>query len=65
MMYAVSVARDELVPTGTPGIHRGNLDTEFITTDSTIYPPVYHEGGLLGIGDLHAVISDGEIYCSM
>lgn len=61
MIGVVGVVPDKPVPTGTPGRHGGNLDTKLITTGSTIYLPVYREGGLLGIGDLHAVMGDGEI----
>ena len=61
MIGVIGVAPDKPAPTGTPGRHGGNLDTKLITIGSTIYLPVYREGGLLGIGDLHAVIGDGEI----
>ena len=49
------------VPTGTPGPHGGNMDTRLIGEGATVYLPVFHEGGLLAVGDLHAVMGDGEI----
>lgn len=52
------------VPCGTPGPHGGNMDTKTIAAGSTLYLPVQVDGGLLGIGDLHAVMNDGEIMVS-
>ncbi|MBF4695038.1 acetamidase/formamidase family protein [Fusibacter sp. Q10-2] len=49
------------VPTGFPGSHGGNLDCKIITRGSIVYLPVQTSGGLLQIGDLHAVMGDGEI----
>lgn len=39
----------------------GNMDFYKVTTGATIYLPVFHEGGLLYIGDGHAEQGDGEI----
>ncbi len=39
----------------------GNMDFYKVTTGTTIYLPVFHEGGLLYIGDGHAEQGDGEI----
>jgi len=44
-----------------PGDHGGNLDSPDITVGSTVFLPVWTDGGLLGIGDVHAVQGDGEI----
>ena len=49
------------VPTGTPGPHGGNMDTRLIGEGATVYLPVFHDGGLLAAGDLHAAMGDGEI----
>jgi len=35
-----------------------------ITTGATVYLPVFHEGGLLTIGDCHAAMGDGEATAS-
>lgn len=49
------------VSCGTPGSHGGNMDNLMITTDSTLYLPVFVKGALFGLGDLHAAMGDGEI----
>lgn len=51
----------EDIPCGTPGRHGGNMDTRLIKKGSTLYLPVFVEGALLAIGDLHAVMGDGEV----
>jgi amidase len=61
MIGVIGVASSEKSPTGIPGRHGGNLDTKFITTGARVYLPVFYEGGLLGIGDLHAVMGHGEV----
>lgn len=43
------------------GPYGGNLDVQEICAGSTIYLPVYIEGALLNLGDVHARQSDGEI----
>lgn len=52
---------DKGVPTGTPGVHGGNMDNKRICKDSVIFLPVNVTGGLLAMGDLHALMSDGEV----
>ena len=49
------------VSNNTPGFHGGNMDTKVIKKGSKIYLPVEVEGGLLAMGDLHAIMGDGEI----
>ncbi len=44
-----------------PGEHGGNLDTREIRAGSTLYLPVFQLGGLLALGDLHALMADGEV----
>ncbi|MCH6264719.1 acetamidase/formamidase family protein [Neobacillus citreus] len=51
----------EEIPTGTPGEHGGNMDCKQIIKGSTLYLPVNVPGALLSMGDLHAVMADGEI----
>ena len=46
---------------GVPGKHGGNMDCALITTGSRLYLTAEVEGGLLGLGDLHAGMGDGEI----
>jgi amidase len=49
------------VPNGVPGEHGGNLDCKLITAGSVVYLPVNGPGALLALGDLHAVMGDGEV----
>lgn len=53
-------AKDE-IPCGTPGAHGGNMDTRLIKKGNTLYLPVNVKGALLAMGDLHAVMGDGEV----
>lgn len=46
---------------GIPGAHGGNLDCTLVRPKSTLYLPVNVEGALLGLGDLHAAMGDGEV----
>ena len=39
----------------------GNMDFTEIKPGNTLYLPVYHEGGLLYVGDVHASQGDGEL----
>ncbi len=47
--------------TGTPGEHGGNMDCKRIGKGSVVYLPANVPGALLAIGDLHAVMGDGEV----
>ena len=46
---------------GTPGSHGGNMDTKVIKEGTTVYFPVNVPGALLAMGDMHAVMGDGEV----
>jgi amidase len=62
MIGVIGVApKDQPVPNGTPDAHGGNMDCTLIGTGCTVYLPVNTEGALLGMGDMHAVMGDGEI----
>lgn len=62
MIGVIGVAPEkEAVNNGTPGAHGGNMDTKLITTGATLYFPVFQEGALFALGDLHAAMGDGEI----
>lgn len=50
----------EGVNTGTPGSHGGNMDNKKIAEGASLYLPVFADGALFGLGDLHAVMADGE-----
>lgn len=43
------------------GPYGGNMDIQEVTIGNTPYLPVFVEGGLLHVGDVHAVMGDGEI----
>ncbi|UOR11613.1 acetamidase/formamidase family protein [Halobacillus amylolyticus] len=65
MIGVIGVApEDEAVSCGTPGAHGGNMDTKLVTTGATLYLPVFQEGGLFALGDLHAAMGDGEVCVS-
>lgn len=53
--------KGEAVPTGTPMGHGGNMDCKRIVQGASLYLPVNVPGALLALGDLHAVMADGEI----
>lgn len=61
MVGVIGVATVDDIPTALPGVHGGNLDCGDVTVGSTIYLPVQVAGALLAIGDLHALMGDGEI----
>ena len=44
------------------GSHGGNMDNNIVRSEATILFPVFVEGGLLGIGDVHAAMGDGEVF---
>lgn len=64
MIGVIGVATSERTPTGLPGKHGGNLDTRFVTEGSTVILPIEYPGALLGIGDVHATMGDGEVCVS-
>jgi acetamidase/formamidase len=43
------------------GYWGGNFDIQEITTGATVYLPIYVDGALLHVGDMHAIQGDGEI----
>lgn len=51
----------EDIPTSTPSTHGGNMDCKRMVKGATLYLPVNVAGGLLAMGDVHAVMGDGEI----
>ncbi|UMT78505.1 acetamidase/formamidase family protein [Staphylococcus roterodami] len=62
MIGVIGVAPEgDCISTSTSGRHGGNMDCKKITENSSLYLPVYHEGALLSIGDVHLAMSDGEV----
>lgn len=65
MVGVIGVAPEgEGVNCGTPGAHGGNMDNKMIAEGATLYFPVFTEGALFGLGDLHAAMGDGEVSVS-
>lgn len=63
MIGVIGVTPDEGTPTtASPGDHGGNIDTTLIKEGSTVFLPVFVEGGLMAVGDLHAAMGDGESF---
>jgi len=62
MLGCVGVAAaGEFIPTSGPaGPYGGNLDFNMVAEGASIILPVYHKGGLLFVGDGHALMGDGE-----
>jgi len=52
---------DNAVTNSTPGEHGGNMDCKEITAGAVVYLPVFAKGALLAMGDIHAVMGDGEV----
>ncbi|MCM3413132.1 acetamidase/formamidase family protein [Metabacillus litoralis] len=62
MIGVIGVApQGEPISCGTPGSHGGNMDNKMITKGTTLYFPVFQQGALFALGDLHAAMGDGEI----
>ena len=47
-----------------PRVHGGNLDNKELTAGSTLFLPVWVDGGLFSVGDGHGVQGDGEVCVS-
>lgn len=61
MIGVIGVAPEsDTVETIVPDVHGGNMDCKRIVKGATVYLPVFIKGGLLTIGDLHALMADGE-----
>lgn len=62
MIEDIGVAYDkEVMSTMDPYRNGGNMDCKYLRKGSTLYLPVFVEGGLLSAGDLHAHQGDGEV----
>ncbi len=44
-----------------PGDHGGNLDTKEIRKGNILYLPIFQPGAQLAVGDIHALMGDGEV----
>ncbi len=62
MIGVIGVApADGSINSGTPGPHGGNMDNIMVCEGAVLYFPVAVEGALLALGDVHAVMGDGEV----
>jgi acetamidase/formamidase len=60
-VMGVAPATDSLLSTIPPRANGGNMDNPYLTQGTTVYFPVFVEGGLFSIGDTHAVQGLGEV----
>ena len=60
MIGVIGTCPKEKCDTKSPGRHGGNLDIKDVCKNCTVYLPVEVTGGLLSIGDCHAIQGDGE-----
>jgi len=58
---SVAPAGDEQFRGGDLGAYGGNMDYNDNVEGTTLYFPVFHPGALLGMGDGHAAMGDGEV----
>jgi len=61
MIGTIGVSPLEPITTLSSGPHGGNLDTTDICVGSRVYLPVFVDGALFGVGDVHASMGDGEV----
>lgn len=65
MIGVIGVAPEsDAVNNGTPDTHGGNMDSVKVTEGAILYLPVFVDGALFGLGDLHAAMGDGEVSVS-
>jgi amidase len=59
--FGVAPDRGQVISSSTSAAHGGNMDYNGFIAGVTVYLPVFSSGGLLFMGDGHAVQGDGEI----
>ena len=64
MIGRIGVAPSEARGSNERGEFGGSMGNKQIGKGATVYLPVFHEGGLLTIGDCHAAMADGETTAS-
>ena len=60
-VMGVAPPTDSMLSTIPPRANGGNMDNRHLTVGTTVYFPVFVEGGLFSIGDTHAAQGDGEV----
>jgi amidase len=62
MVGTIGVApQGDNVPSFYPGLHGGNMDCNDVVPGSKLYLPIFADGALFALGDVHASMGDGEI----
>ncbi len=61
LVGTIGTAPEVEVPSSTPGPHGGNMDCLEVRPPNKLCLPVYVSGGLLFIGDIHALQGHGEL----
>ena len=62
MIGVIGVAPAEgVINNATPGRHGANMDEKLIGEGAVVYLPVSVEGALFAVGDVHAIMGDGEV----
>lgn len=62
MVGTIGVAPEKgEIPTITADSHGGNMDDNMIDEHAEVFFPIQKEGALLGLGDVHAAMGDGEL----
>ena len=65
MIGVIGVApKNGSINCGTPGCHGGNMDNKRIKVGASLYFPVFHDGAIFSLGDVHAAMGDGEVMVS-
>ena len=65
MIGVIGVAPENTsINCGTPGCHGGNMDNKRIKEGASLYFPVFHDGAIFSLGDVHAAMGDGEVMVS-
>jgi acetamidase/formamidase len=59
--FGVAHKSGKTVSSVAPGQHAGNIDVKEMTAGSTLFVPVWVNGGLMFTGDSHALQGDGEV----
>jgi acetamidase/formamidase len=59
--FGVAPSQGQAISTGTAGPYGGNMDYRGFVSGVTVYFPVFVQGALVHVGDVHAVQGDGEI----
>ena len=60
-VIGVAPAEGEIITT-IPGNHGSNMDCSRVVEGAKLYLPVHVPGALLAMGDMHALMGDGEVF---